>query len=57
MQNNSLIDLDRQHLIHPVTNFRAHEKRGPTILTEGKGAWLRDANGNELLDAFAGPAH
>jgi adenosylmethionine-8-amino-7-oxononanoate aminotransferase len=54
MQNTSLIDLDRQHLIHPVTNFRAHEKRGPTILTEGKGAWLRDADGRELLDAFAG---
>ncbi len=54
MQNTSLTELDRKHLIHPVTNFRAHEKRGPTILTEGNGAWLRDANGNELLDAFAG---
>jgi len=54
MQNTSLLDLDRQHLIHPVTNFRAHEKRGPTILTEGKGVWLRDADGRELLDAFAG---
>ncbi len=54
MQNNSLIDLDRQHLIHPVTNFRAHEKRGPTILQSGHGAWLRDADGRDLLDAFAG---
>ena len=54
MQKTSLIDLDRQHLIHPVTNFRAHEQRGPTILQSGHGAWLRDAGGRELLDAFAG---
>lgn len=46
--------LDRQHLIHPVTNFHGHEKRGATILASGKGAWLRDNDGNELLDAFSG---
>ena len=54
MTNTSLVDLDRQHLIHPVTNFRAHEQRGVTVLAEGKGAYLRDAQGNELLDAFSG---
>ncbi|WP_020651430.1 aspartate aminotransferase family protein [Massilia niastensis] len=53
-QGNQLVELDRQHLIHPVTNFRAHEKRGVTILESGKGAWLRDIDGNELLDAFSG---
>lgn len=50
----SLIDSDRKHLIHPVANYRAHEKRGATVLERGKGAWLYDAQGNELLDAFAG---
>jgi adenosylmethionine-8-amino-7-oxononanoate aminotransferase len=50
----SLIDSDRKHLIHPVANYRAHEKRGATVLERGKGAWLYDAEGNELLDAFAG---
>ena len=54
MTTSSLIDLDRQFLIHPVTNFRAHEQRGVTILDSGKGAFLRDHDGNELLDAFSG---
>lgn len=54
MTDTSLADLDRQHLIHPVSNFRAHEKRGPTILASGHGAWLRDDKGRELLDAFSG---
>jgi adenosylmethionine-8-amino-7-oxononanoate aminotransferase len=50
----SLTDLDRAHLIHPVAPWRKHEQRGVTVLESGRGAWLRDADGNELLDAFAG---
>ena len=51
---NSLIEADRAHLIHPVTAFRTHEKRGATVLTEAKGMYLHDSEGNRLLDAFAG---
>ena len=54
MDKRNLVDLDRQHLIHPVTNLRAHERRGVTILDSGNGAYLRDIDGNELLDAFSG---
>jgi adenosylmethionine-8-amino-7-oxononanoate aminotransferase len=54
MSANALIDLDRKHLVHPLVNLRAHEQRGVTILDSGKGAYLRDANGHELLDAFSG---
>jgi len=50
----TLTDLDRAHLIHPVAPWRRHEARGVTVLESGHGAWLRDANGHELLDAFAG---
>ena len=50
----ALIALDRDHLIHPVAPWRKHEQRGVTVLESGHGAWLRDADGNELLDAFAG---
>ena len=50
----SLVALDRAHLIHPVANWRGHEARGATVLHSGRGAWLRDVNGNELLDAFSG---
>lgn len=52
--NRSLLDIDRDHLIHPVTSFRAHEARGATLLQSGKGMWLTDMDGNQLLDAFAG---
>jgi adenosylmethionine-8-amino-7-oxononanoate aminotransferase len=57
MQNNTLTtltSLDRDHLIHPVVNFRTHEQRGVAVLEAGHGAYLRDAQGNELLDAFSG---
>jgi adenosylmethionine-8-amino-7-oxononanoate aminotransferase len=49
-----LIALDREHLIHPLANFREHERKGVTVLESGRGAWLRDIHGNELLDAFSG---
>jgi adenosylmethionine-8-amino-7-oxononanoate aminotransferase len=50
----SLIEADRKHLIHPVINYRVHEARGVTVLESASGAFLRDAAGNELLDAFSG---
>ncbi|SBS32582.1 Omega-amino acid--pyruvate aminotransferase [Marinomonas spartinae] len=54
MNDESLVALDRQHLIHPVINYHAHEKRGVTILESGQGAYLTDSQGNVLLDAFSG---
>lgn len=52
--NHSLLEMDRDHLIHPVTSFRGHEARGATILKSGKGMWVTDMDGNVVLDAFAG---
>ena len=52
--NRSLIEIDRDHLIHPVTSFREHEALGVRMLASGKGMWLTDTAGNEVLDAFAG---
>jgi adenosylmethionine-8-amino-7-oxononanoate aminotransferase len=54
MTDSTLLALDRAHLIHPATALRGHERRGATVLVSGQGAWVRDADGNELLDAFAG---
>ena len=54
MLSNSLIEKDRAHYIHPVVPMRAHEKRGVTVLQSGKGCYLTDAEGNTLLDGFAG---
>ena len=54
LKSASLLDLDRQYLVHPVVNFREHERRGATVLESGHGAYLRDIDGHELLDAFSG---
>ncbi|QCP52534.1 aspartate aminotransferase family protein [Trinickia violacea] len=50
----SLIEADRRHLIHPVVSYRAHEARGVTVLESAQGVFLRDIDGNALLDAFSG---
>jgi adenosylmethionine-8-amino-7-oxononanoate aminotransferase len=54
MLSNSLIEKDRAHYFHPVIPIRAHEKRGVTVMQSGKGVFLTDSEGNELLDGFAG---
>ena len=54
MLANSLIELDRDHYVHPVSAYRAHEARGALVLESAKGMFIRDAQGRSLLDAFAG---
>lgn len=54
MFNNSLIELDRAHLIHPVASYRGHENLGVRVLTSACGATVTDANGKQLIDGFAG---
>jgi len=54
MLTNSLIELDRRHLVHPVSSFRGHEARGVRLLTSAKGATVTDSEGRALIDGFAG---
>ncbi len=54
MLANSLIELDRAHLIHPVASYRGHEKLGVRVLKSAKGATVTDASGHQLIDGFAG---
>ena len=54
MLTNSLVELDRQHLVHPVSSFRGHEARGVRVLRSAKGATVTDNEGRELIDGFAG---
>lgn len=50
----SLQDLDRRHVFHPFTSIAEQQAAGPHIITEGKGVWIRDAEGREYMDAMAG---
>ncbi|TIV99731.1 MAG: aspartate aminotransferase family protein [Mesorhizobium sp.] len=54
MLANSLIELDRAHLIHPVSSYRGHEALGVRVLKSAKGATVTDASGRQLVDGFAG---
>ncbi len=54
LDHDTLVALDRAHLVHPVASWRQHERRGPLVLASARGAWLTDDRGHELLDAFAG---
>ncbi|TSE06938.1 aspartate aminotransferase family protein [Mesorhizobium intechi] len=54
MLANSLVELDRAHLIHPVSSYRGHEALGVRVLKSAKGATVTDASGKQLVDGFAG---
>jgi len=54
MLSNSLIELDRAHLVHPVASYRSHEKMGVRVLKSGSGATVTDASGHQMIDGFAG---
>lgn len=54
MFSNSLIELDRAHLVHPVASYHSHEKLGVRVLASASGATVTDASGKQLIDGFAG---
>ena len=50
----ALWQMDRQHLLHPWTNFGPFEKEGSLVITGGEGCYLWDAEGRQYLDAVGG---
>ena len=49
-----LIELDRAHLIHPITEMRKAASSNPRIVTGGKGIRLETADGRSVIDGFSG---
>jgi putrescine aminotransferase len=54
LDTRTLQQLDAAHHLHPFNDNAALAKRGTRILTRGEGCYVWDADGNKLLDAFAG---
>jgi len=54
MQPRDLKQLDAQTILHPSTNANEFAKTGSKIIQSGKGIYLTDSDGNELIDAVAG---
>ena len=46
--------LDAAHHMHPFTTNNELAERGARVITSGNGVYLRDSEGNEILDAMAG---
>jgi 4-aminobutyrate--pyruvate transaminase len=51
---NSTAARDLAHVLHPYTNARRHEERGPTVLEHGDGIYVYDDNGKEYIEGLAG---
>jgi adenosylmethionine-8-amino-7-oxononanoate aminotransferase len=49
-----LEDLDRRHVVHPITEFRAHEKEGCRLILGGKGVRVDTVDGRSVIDGFSG---
>lgn len=54
MNREQLIENDKKHLIHPLTHPKHFDRHPPRIIVEGRGIRIKDVEGNELIDGFAG---
>lgn len=46
--------LDREHFLHPFTDFKALSQKGSRIITSAEGVYVWDSDGNRILDGMAG---
>jgi putrescine aminotransferase len=46
--------LDAAHHMHPFTHSNALAQKGSRVITSAKGVWLKDSEGNEIIDGMAG---
>ena len=51
---NSLAAADIATSLHPFTNARLHEQKGPLVMERGSGIYVYDTNGKEYIESFAG---
>jgi len=45
---------DRDHFVHPWTDYASFEKKGSLVVTEGDGAYVYDSDGKRYLDGIGG---
>ena len=54
MSNNTLIQNDKDHVWHHLTQHKAFESTDPMMVAKAKGMVVTDTNGNEYLDGTSG---
>ncbi|HJL57686.1 MAG TPA: aminotransferase class III-fold pyridoxal phosphate-dependent enzyme, partial [Arenicellales bacterium] len=45
---------DKDHHVHPWTDFATFKEKGSLVLTDAEGAYVSDLQGNKYLDGIAG---
>ncbi|UUX48743.1 aspartate aminotransferase family protein [Nisaea acidiphila] len=53
-QPNSPAARDVAYVLHPYTNFVAHEEKGPLIIDRGEGVYVYDDAGKKYIEGMAG---
>ncbi|WP_027967080.1 aspartate aminotransferase family protein [Halomonas halocynthiae] len=49
-----LQQLDRDHYMHPFTDFKSLSEEGSRVVTQADGVYIYDSEGNRILDGMAG---
>ena len=47
-------ELDRQHYLHPFTDYKNLHAKGSRVIVKADGVYLYDSDGNRILDGMAG---
>lgn len=50
----SLEAKDLEHLLHPTTNLKLHQEKGPAVHARAKGVYLWDNRGRQYIEGMAG---
>ena len=51
---NSAFSRDIAHVLHPYTNLKKHQQKGPLIIARGEGVRVIDEQGKAYIDGLAG---
>ncbi len=54
IDSRSLWQMDRDHVIHPYTDFSTFAEEGSQVITGAEGAYVTDSDGKRYLDGIAG---
>ncbi len=54
MKLKSLQQQDRDHHLHPFTDHLQLSEKGTRVITKGKGVYIWDSEGHQILDAMSG---
>lgn len=54
LDHKAIIDADKKHVWHHLTQHKVYEDKDPLFIVEGNGIRVKDINGKEYLDAVSG---